>query len=118
MDVHSTWFGVMAETGVFGISFFVAMIAALGLSLWRAIHRLEELNADPVTRAFALGLFAGLAGFCVSGTFLTQGFTWPIYLQLGFTAALNSYVNSLQRQSNAGPAAAPAVQTPAPRLAT
>ena len=92
----------------------IAMIAALGLSLWRAIHRLDELNADPVTRAFALGLFAGLAGFCVSGTFLTQGFTWPIYLQLGFTAALNSYVNRLQRQSHATPAAAPAAGMPAP----
>lgn len=98
MAVHSTWFGVMAETGLPGIALFVAMILALALALRRALNRLDEMDADPVSRAFALGLFAGLAGFCVSGTFLTQGFTWPIYLQLGFTAALTGYVAHIARE--------------------
>lgn len=98
MAVHSTWFGVMAETGLPGLTLFLAMIGALALSIRRALKKLDELQADPVSRAFALGLFAGLAGFCVSGTFLTQGFTWPVYLQLGFTAALTGYVANLARQ--------------------
>ena len=101
MAVHSTWFGVMAETGLPGIALFLAMIAALALSLRRALQQLDALQADPVSRAFALGLIAGLAGFCVSGTFLTQGFTWPVYLQLGFTAALTGYVAQLAKQRSA-----------------
>lgn len=32
---------------------------------------------------------AGLVGFCVAGTFLTQGFTWPLYVLIGLTVALS-----------------------------
>jgi len=46
-----------------------------------------SLNAAP----------AGIVGFIVSGTFLTQGFTWPIYLQVALVIALNQYLKSLNR---------------------
>jgi len=38
---------------------------------------------------------AGIAGFCVAGTFLTQGFTWPIYILLALTAATSRYASGL-----------------------
>jgi putative inorganic carbon (hco3(-)) transporter len=43
-------------------------------------------------QAVALALVAGVFGFCVAGTFLTQGFTWPIYIILALTAAMARYV--------------------------
>jgi hypothetical protein len=32
-------------------------------------------------------VIAALAGFCVSGAFLTQAFTWPFYILLAFLVA-------------------------------
>lgn len=88
--VHSTWLGVAAETGILGFGLFVWMMVALFI----AIRRLStESRADtrirPVLRAASLGLLGGFTGFCVSGTFLTQGFTWPIYIILAVTIALS-----------------------------
>jgi hypothetical protein len=36
----------------------------------------------------AQALVAGIAGFVVSGTFLTQGFTWPVYILLALAVAV------------------------------
>jgi O-antigen ligase len=57
-----------------------------------------------------LGVLAeiGIIGFVVSGTFLTQGFLWPIYLQLALVAALQHYFQTnldnvpLQKINNNG----------------
>ncbi len=90
--VHSTWFGVMAETGIVGFLNFVGMVGALGISAWRVR---DTLLADPETpavmRATGSALVGGFTGFCVSGTFLTQGFVWPIYVMLALAIALRQY---------------------------
>lgn len=39
---------------------------------------------------------AGLAGFCVSATFLTMGFTWPIYILLALAIALSEQTKNNQ----------------------
>jgi putative inorganic carbon (hco3(-)) transporter len=57
-----------------------------------ALQALRALkDAGPAPRALSLALVAGLAGFAVSGTFLTQGFTWPFYIKLGLVVALAQY---------------------------
>jgi hypothetical protein len=43
---------------------------------------------QPATHAMAQALVAGIAGFVVSGTFLTQGFTWPIYILLALSVGV------------------------------
>ncbi|WP_416900147.1 MAG: O-antigen ligase family protein [Minwuia sp.] len=90
--VHSTWFGVMAETGILGFLVFVTMVAALGISAWRVRNRLlADPDSPAVMRAAGSALVGGFAGFCVSGTFLTQGFVWPIYIMLALAIALRQY---------------------------
>ena len=44
-------------------------------------------------------VLAGVAGFCVSGTFLTQGFTWPIYVLLALGAAVANFADREDRDS-------------------
>ncbi|MCL1038196.1 O-antigen ligase family protein [Shewanella submarina] len=88
--VHSTWFGVLAETGILGLLVFLAFI---GLSIHTARETLDkiEANRDKLPAVFyssAQALLAGFAGTIVSGTFLTQGFNWPIYLLAGLVVAL------------------------------
>lgn len=88
-SVHSTWFGVLGETGILGFSIFAWMMIAV----FKAISGIyKDLNSDEYSshhlRSASAGLYGGFVGFCVSGTFLTQGFTWPLYIILAITIGL------------------------------
>ncbi len=93
--VHSTWFGVLGETGFVGLLIFLSMVVALFKSSRRALSKMLSVPGrfPAVMIAIAEGNLAGLVGFCVSGTFLTQGFTWPLYILLAFTVAIAQFVS-------------------------
>lgn len=99
MVAHSTWFTVLAETGFPGFILFVLMVAAIYSSASQSLRLLTERDAPPVMRAMALGLTAALAGFCAAGTFLTQTFTWPIYILLALTVAMRRMANDFVSRS-------------------
>ena len=98
--VHSTWFVVIAESGFPGIALFLTMVILTGKSALWASKALDRLNAPPAVRAIGQAMVAGLAGFCVSGTFLTQGFTWPIYIQIALTVALSRYAKNYAQKND------------------
>jgi len=85
--VHSTWFQVLGETGFVGMCIFVLVIAAIYRSLSRVLC-MNKLKFSPDVAVNADALKAGLLGFMVAGTFLTQAFTWPLYIILSLTIAL------------------------------
>lgn len=85
--VHSTWFQVLGETGFVGIGIFVLLIASVYRSLSR-VYCINALNHNDQVAVNANALKAGLIGFMVAGTFLTQAFTWPLYIILALTIAL------------------------------
>lgn len=100
MTAHSTWFGVLGETGLPGLAAFVAMVWTALRSSLRSLSRVNDphfrrgqAGETEMVRAFAFALMAGLASFCAAGSFLTQGFTWPIYILVGLTAALGRFIN-------------------------
>lgn len=93
--VHSTWFVVLAEGGFVGLALFLTILVMMVRGALRAMRLLEEMDAPVAARTLSLALVAGLAGFCVSGTFLTQGFTWPFYIKLALIAAMNRYTMRL-----------------------
>lgn len=90
--VHSTWFQVLSETGVIGFSVFVVLV-------WRSFRQaLQNVQIalpanQPDIQVISQALLAGLYSFCVSGTFLTQGFIWPLYILIALTIALNRYLS-------------------------
>ena len=94
--VHSTWFGVLAETGFLGLIIFIAMILSIARVARYALRVFapssQQHDYSPILFAMAQALQAGLAGFCVSGTFLTMGFTWPVYILLALSIALSRAV--------------------------
>jgi hypothetical protein len=94
MAPHSTWLGVLAETGIPGFAVFVAMVAFCFRSILRALSELAARDPVPEVQAISVALLASLAGFCVSGAFLTQGFNWPIYVMIALTAAVGRYVRT------------------------
>ncbi|PKF62472.1 oligosaccharide repeat unit polymerase [Psychromonas sp. psych-6C06] len=101
--VHSTWFGVLAETGFLGLIVFVLCIYSLVRTSMRSLNDIEaqikhSTNKEGAVKrvaadihASAQAVFAGLIGTIVSATFLTQGFTWPIYILAAFVIAIAQY---------------------------
>lgn len=111
--VHSTWFGILAESGLLGFAvFLVLLIATIRLSIRsEAEARSHDVTADRNTAWIGAGreaLLAGLAGFVVSGTFLTQGFIWPVYILHALIVAADRIQPSrlatpaLKRNANSG----------------
>jgi putative inorganic carbon (hco3(-)) transporter len=88
MVAHSTWFTVLGETGFPGAILFVAMIVSTFLSANRSTRLLNSSGAPEIMRAIAPALISALAGFCAAGTFLTQTFTWPIYILVALTVGV------------------------------
>ena len=88
--VHSTWFGVLAETGFLGLSVFIALIVVLIQSANRTLQSVKAVQdkINPAIYTSAQAVFAGLIGTIVSGTFLTQGFNWPIYILAALVVAV------------------------------
>jgi putative inorganic carbon (hco3(-)) transporter len=58
--------------------------------------------APPALAAGMEAAMAGLVGFVVSGTFLTQGFTWPFYLQLALAVAAMRRLQAVPLQNASG----------------
>ncbi len=92
--VHSTWFGVLAETGIVGLGLFVTITIMLLRKAHNSIITLNTLtNAPPTIVATAQAVHAGLIGTIVAGTFLTQGFTWPIYILAALILAVSRWTH-------------------------
>ena len=93
--VHSTWFSVLAEGGFVSFGVFITMIVRMTQSSLLSVKMLSPANTgdhyDAAAYGMAQSVLAGIAGFVVSGTFLTQGFTWPVYVLLALTVAVGRY---------------------------
>jgi putative inorganic carbon (hco3(-)) transporter len=96
---HSTWFGVLGETGFAGLLAFIAMVGYTLRNSIRSYAVLRRIRPAAGTaeeleliRAFGFALVSGIIGFCAAGSFLTQGFIWPIYILVGLSAALQRFV--------------------------
>mgnify|MGYP000051489799 CR=1 FL=1 len=92
--VHSTWFGVLAESGFVGFILFVSLIISTLVMSLKMLKTVNVVHYTPGIRVALNAAPAGIIGFIVSGTFLTQGFIWPIYLQVALVIALNRYLHS------------------------
>ncbi|MDP2575111.1 O-antigen ligase family protein [Vibrio penaeicida] len=100
--VHSSWFGVLAESGFLGLALFIAMIVTMFKTSISSVRTVSENpdNYPPITYVMSEGTLAGLIAFCVSGSFLTQGYTWPIYILLALTVANFNYINQSKETQN------------------
>jgi O-antigen ligase len=99
MTTHNTWLQVLAEAGIPGLVLFVLMVArALRTSL-RAHRILSAAEVRSPVQPVAYGLVAAIAGFCTAGMFLSQGFTWSIYVIVALAAAVGRYVDENTRMT-------------------
>lgn len=90
--VHSSWFGVLAEGGFVGFMLFILCVYQAMKLAYNNITLIETHNLSHVLDTeliLARSLYAGLIGFCISSTFLTQGFTWPFYVFFALSISLS-----------------------------
>jgi len=99
--VHSTWFGVIAETGFLGFSLFMTMIGKCILGLLKVIKHVKKLSTEKTAEykylyTMNLALLSAFTGLLVAGTFLTMGFTWPLYIILALSIAFQKTVQDIK----------------------
>lgn len=90
--VHSSWFGVLAEGGFVGFALFILCVYQAMKLAHKNIQLIEANNLRHILDTeliLARSLYAGLIGFCISSTFLTQGFTWPFYVFFALSVSLS-----------------------------
>jgi O-antigen ligase len=96
--VHSTWFAALAETGFPGFGVFITLVISTFRSSARSVKALSPAATvdryEPAAFAMAQAVLAGMAGFVVCGSFLTQAFTWPLYILLSFAVAVSRYIEA------------------------
>ncbi|MCL9774405.1 O-antigen ligase family protein [Vibrio methylphosphonaticus] len=98
--VHSTWFGVLAETGFLGLGLFIMFIYSLVKCARQTLKTIDsQANVPPYLLSMALAVYSGLIGTIVSGTFLTQGFNWPIYLLAALTIAVSQIASQFENSN-------------------
>ncbi|ANS85544.1 hypothetical protein VSVS12_01777 [Vibrio scophthalmi] len=100
--VHSTWFGVLAESGFVGLLVFIGIIVTVINTSRKNLKALKESQHtfSPYVQATAFAVYASLVGTIVSGTFLTQGFNWPIYILAGLAIACHRIIQNDSQNDN------------------
>jgi putative inorganic carbon (hco3(-)) transporter len=95
--VHSTWFSVLSEGGFIAFGIFIMLVVRIFIISAQASTQsapaVRGADYSPAVHAAAQAVLAGMSGFVISGTFLTQGFTWPVYILLALGVAVSRAVN-------------------------
>lgn len=81
-DIHSSWFGILADTGYPGFVIFLALVASVGFTA-RRVRRLAATRPDLANLAvYATVTEAQILVFAVGGTFITlqyKEFIWHVF---------------------------------------
>ena len=77
-DPHNTVMRTAAETGVVGLTLFLAMIVMAWARAFKALRRTRRAGGDPVIRFLSFGLIA----FMIAGLFGSFTYLNVLYLQL------------------------------------
>jgi putative inorganic carbon (HCO3(-)) transporter len=104
-SVHSSWFEVLAESGFPGLFLFILCIYCALKATRLNIQKIEENNTiirqkKTVHLIMLNSIYSGLIGYCISSTFLTQGFSWPFYIYFALSISLTHSVNKLLTKNN------------------
>lgn len=105
---HSMWFLVLGEAGFIGLGLYMAMIVYTFRSAYSTMLHYERDGRDPALIAMSRALFAGFAGTCAAGTFLSNSWTWPVFFQIAVIASLAQHAER-SRARGEEPAAVPAL---------
>ena len=85
---HNSFIQTAAETGLVGFFPFMALV----LLTFRVAYHLRKVDApedSPMERSVRRSLLAAMAGFCVGGFFLSQGWSWLLFIMFAQSATMH-----------------------------
>ncbi|GAM66228.1 membrane protein sypL [Vibrio sp. JCM 19236] len=82
---------MLAETGFLGLLVFIILIISLIRTAHNSLQQISNCES-PYLYSASGAVYAGMIGTVVSGTFLTQGFVWPIYILAALIIAISRIV--------------------------
>jgi O-antigen ligase len=85
--VHNTYLELLAELGVVGFTFFVALVGGALVLGGRAVRAFARSGVTDL-EVLARGLLVGLAGMLAAAFFLSAEYEKQLWLLLGFAVAL------------------------------
>lgn len=92
MVAHNSWLSVLAETGFLGFYLFIKIVYLVFKSISNTITQLKEtINTHKDSQVFltiSYSVLFGLIGYCISGTFLSQGLSWFFFTPFAITLSL------------------------------
>jgi len=108
---HNLYFELAAETGIFGLACFLAIVGLIQFRLWRAWRRWRGEREE--LAGLAMGFFIAICGYLVSALFLHLSYQRYFWLLLGLAAAAlhilrSEYLRALRLQRRAALAEASA----------
>jgi O-antigen ligase len=99
-DTHNSWLKIIAELGIIGSIFFFPLVA---VSLFQAAKlerwaREQQLSAQGYWYMESLlrSIFPALVGWSISGTFLSNSYSWFLYISIAILVAALSVKNNWQ----------------------
>jgi O-antigen ligase len=113
LTAHSIWFQVLGEAGFVGCTVFVTVVVLTFRSAIRARQALRRGLAPQDMQGFADAVLAGLAGFCVAGSFLSEAYNWQFYMLLAFSSAVARWARASFGEPGPVPDSRPEVALPA-----
>ncbi len=113
---HNSFVEVGAELGIPALIAFVALLVG-GIGRARRVVRLGRLVGDVRAAAMGDALAASLIGYCVSGFFLSQGYSALPYSVIGISIGLHTAL-ARQRLASGLIARRAVVESPPPTIST
>lgn len=92
---HNSYLEVAAETGILGITFFLALLLMTLKQLRTCWKYLESINSK--YHYYPLGIMIGMIGFMVHSLFLSEQYNVSLFIVLALSAVINNLLSSSQR---------------------
>jgi probable O-glycosylation ligase (exosortase A-associated) len=105
-DAHNIFFQVLAEHGFVGLGVFAALVASTLLTLGRVQRRARRNPAFERLGSYAQIIEASMAGYVVSGFFLSRSYFDLFYHLVAITILLSTLLRAAERaqaRSQGGP---------------
>ena len=91
---HNAYLEVAAETGILGITFFLALLFMTLKKLRTCWKHLESINSKYLY--YPLGIMIGLIGFMVHALFLSEQFNVSLFLLIALTVVMKDINPNVQ----------------------
>ena len=93
IDAHNSFVKALAETGLVGFIPFMALVL-LSLRVGHRSRKLEPPGDTPLERAVRRSMLPSMVGFCVAAFFLSQCWSWFMFILFAQAAVIHSIWNA------------------------